>query len=108
MTTGEQRELEQDLMRRIVALAAPRRVILFGSAAHGVMGPDSDFDVLVIVEDGRNPKEATRAIYQGLWGFPLAVDALVFTEGDVERHGEDPGFVIRQALQEGRELFHAA
>ncbi len=32
-----------------VAWFNPRRVILFGSAARGLAGPDSDIDLLVVV-----------------------------------------------------------
>ena len=41
-----------DLVRRIVEVAHPRQIILFGSAARGDMGPQSDIDVLVVVPDG--------------------------------------------------------
>jgi predicted nucleotidyltransferase len=38
----------QEIIRRIVETAKPERVILFGSAARGEMGPNSDVDLLVI------------------------------------------------------------
>ena len=31
-----------------VAAAEPEKIVLFGSAARGEMGPDSDYDLLVI------------------------------------------------------------
>ena len=37
-----------ELVRRIVEAVHPLAVILFGSAARGEMGPDSDLDLLVI------------------------------------------------------------
>jgi predicted nucleotidyltransferase len=37
-----------DIVRRIVRAAKPERIVLFGSAARSEMGPDSDYDVLVI------------------------------------------------------------
>lgn len=36
-----------EIVRRIVAVAEPDRIILFGSAARGQMGPHSDLDLLV-------------------------------------------------------------
>ncbi len=42
-----------DLLDRVVAYFHPCRVILFGSRARGEAGPDSDFDLLVIVDDER-------------------------------------------------------
>ena len=45
-----------DIVGRIVAVAQPERIILFGSAARGDMGPHSDVDLLVIKE-GANRRE---------------------------------------------------
>jgi hypothetical protein len=35
---------------------APQRVTLFGSAARGEAGPDSDIDLLVVVDDDTPPE----------------------------------------------------
>ena len=37
-----------DIVARIVRAAEPQKIVLFGSAARGTMGPDSDYDLLVI------------------------------------------------------------
>jgi uncharacterized protein len=37
-----------EVVRRIVEVAHPDRIVLFGSAARGQMGPDSDLDLLVV------------------------------------------------------------
>ena len=42
-------EVIEQLIRRIIELVQPLRIILFGSAARGEMGPDSDIDVLVVM-----------------------------------------------------------
>jgi len=47
----DQRLLDE-IVARTVAVAQPVRIILFGSAARGTMGPDSDLDLLVVVRDG--------------------------------------------------------
>jgi predicted nucleotidyltransferase len=38
----------EGIVRRIVEVAQPEKIILFGSAARGDMGPHSDVDLLVI------------------------------------------------------------
>lgn len=38
----------QEIIRRIVAVAQPEKIILFGSAARGEPEPESDLDVLVV------------------------------------------------------------
>jgi len=37
-----------DIIKRVVEAAKPEKIVLFGSAALGTMGPDSDLDLLVI------------------------------------------------------------
>ena len=45
MKTDEQ--LKQEIVSRILNIANPRRIILFGSAATETMSSDSDLDLLV-------------------------------------------------------------
>jgi len=42
-----------------VAYFQPRRVILFGSVARGDAGPDSDIDLLVVVDDDTPAEKVT-------------------------------------------------
>jgi len=41
--TVDQKTLD-DIIRRVVEVAHPEKIILFGSAARGDMGPNSDVD----------------------------------------------------------------
>jgi HEPN domain-containing protein len=43
------------LLAAVARHYAPQQVILFGSRARGEAGPDSDWDLLVIVDDGAEP-----------------------------------------------------
>lgn len=49
-----------EIIRRIVKVAAPEKIILFGSAARGEMGPNSDVDLLVI-KAGAHRRQLTHA-----------------------------------------------
>ena len=40
-----------DVVRRLVEVYHPLRIYLFGSAARGDAGPDSDYDIMVVVPD---------------------------------------------------------
>jgi predicted nucleotidyltransferase len=40
-----------EIVRRLVEAYEPERIYLFGSKARGDAGPDSDFDLIVIVPD---------------------------------------------------------
>jgi len=100
-------KLLEDLVRRIVEVAHPQRIILFGSAARDEMGPNSDLDVLVVVPDGVSKKKTTQEIYLNMWGFGFAKDIIVATSSDIVNYASNPYLVYKQALEEGRELYHA-
>ena len=46
-TGGPSKEILDEAVRRILSVVKPRRIILFGSAARGEAGPESDIDLLV-------------------------------------------------------------
>ena len=106
--TAANPELIQEVVRRLEEAVRPLRVILFGSAARGEMGPDSDVDLLIVVPDGIRRRDAARKAYRALSGLGIAKDVVVVTQGDVEAFGENPSLVIKPALEEGVEVYHAA
>ena len=100
--------LLQELVRRIVDAVHPLRIILFGSAARGEMGPDSDLDTLVIMPDGSHRGKTAQEIYRHLWGLGFAKDIVVVTEGDIREQAVNPSLVIKEALETGKELYREA
>ena len=96
-----------DIVRRVVEVADPRSIILFGSAARREMGPNSDVDLLVVKEGARRGELAGR-IYENLWGVGAAVDVVVVTPEDIERYADSRALVIKHALREGRVVYEAA
>lgn len=101
------RDLLDDLVRRIVDAVHPVRIILFGSAARGEMGPHSDLDVLVVLPAGAQVARAENDIYRGMWGLGFGADIIAVTEEDVRRHGSNPYLIIHTALTEGKEVYRA-
>ena len=99
--------LLNELVRRIVDAVHPLRIILFGSAARGDMGPHSDLDVLVILPAGAYTARAEDEIYRRMWGFGFAKDVIVVTEDDVRRHSSNPYLIIHTALTQGKDLYRA-
>lgn len=95
------------MVQRIIKTVNPRRIILFGSASSGEMGADSDLDVLIVMQDGVHRQRAAQMIYKSLRGLGFAKDVVVVTESDVRDHGDNPSLVLRPALQQGTELYHA-
>ena len=104
-TVSEDKSL-QEIVRRIVEVAQPERIILFGSAARGTTGPDSDVDLLV-VKRGVHRRKLAGEIYMRLIGVGRAVDVVVVTPEDIERFGDSPALVIEPALREGKVIYAA-
>jgi uncharacterized protein len=97
-----------EIVRRLVEAYQPERIYLFGSVARGGAGPDSDYDLLVLVPDEASPeRKRSRLAYEVLWGTGVAADVLVCTHSyfEARRHlkASLPGTILR----EGR-LLHAA
>ena len=92
------------IVQRIVEVAHPEKIILFGSAARGDMGRNSDVDLLVIRE-GADALDLMNRIYGNLHGVGAAVDAIVATPEDVERFKDSHALVFKSALREGRVVY---
>ena len=95
-----------EIIRRIVEVAQPEKIILFGSAARGEMGPHSDVDLLVI-KSGVHRLELTGQICRHMHGVGEAVDIIVVTPEDVERYRHSHALVMAPALREGKVIYVA-
>ena len=91
-----------EIIRRIVEVANPDKIILFGSAARGQMGPNSDLDLLVVKSGDFHRGRLTEEIYMNLFGVGQAVDIIVVTPEDIERYKDSFAVVIYPALKEGK------
>jgi predicted nucleotidyltransferase len=94
-----------DIIRRIVEVAHPDKIVMFGSAARGELGPHSDVDLLVIKSDVDHRGRLTGDITMNLIGTGQAVDIIVVTPEDIERYGASVGLVYRPALEEGKVVY---
>jgi predicted nucleotidyltransferase len=96
-----------EIVQRIVDAVHPERIILFGSAASGGMGPDSDVDVLVVMPEETNRRRVAAFLHTQLFGIPFSVDILVATPSLLEKNKDNIGLIYRTILAEGRELYAA-
>ena len=96
-----------DIVRRVVAAARPEKIVLFGSAARGEMGPDSDIDLLVIKGGKFNYWRVMTSIYRHLQGKDAAVDVVLVTADDADRYRDTHCLVICPALCEGKVIYEA-
>lgn len=95
-----------EIIRRVVEVARPEKIILFGSAARGEMTRHSDVDLLVVA-DTEDRLATIDRIHGRLRGEHAAVDVIVVTPADVERYGNSHALVIKPALREGRVVYEA-
>jgi predicted nucleotidyltransferase len=100
-------ETLQEIIRRIVEVAQPEMIILFGSAARGEMGPNSDVDLLVVKRGKFDQSRLTGDVYMNLHGVGQAVDVILVTPEQVERYRNTHCLIIAPALREGEEVYHA-
>jgi predicted nucleotidyltransferase len=97
----------RDIIRRVVEAAQPDKIVLFGSAARGEMGPDSDVELLVIKGGKFDRWRISTAIYRHLSGADAPVDVVVVTPEEVERYRNTHCLVICPALKEGKVVYGA-
>ena len=97
-----------EVVRRLIEAYRPERVYLFGSVARGEAGPDSDYDLLLVVSDEAPPeRRGSDLAYRALRGTGLAVDVVVWTRSRFERRQHVATSLPATVLREGR-LLHAA
>ena len=97
-----------EIVRRLTDAYEPERIYLFGSAARGDVGRNSDYDVLAVVPDDASPERVrSRRAYEALWGVGAAVDVVVWRQGAFEARAAAPTSLPAMVLREGV-LLHAA
>lgn len=94
-----------EMTRRIVAVAHPQRVILFGSRARGRARGGSDWDVLVIAGSTLPRHRRAAPLYGALRDVPDGLDISVYTPEEVEEWRDVPQAFITTATREGKLLY---
>jgi predicted nucleotidyltransferase len=94
------------VLERLVEEFHPQKIILFGSHAWGTPRPDSDWDLMVIVEssDAAPTRRAARA-YRCLRGLRIPVEIIVSTRQEIDRYRSVPASLTARILKEGQVLY---
>ncbi|HOZ45837.1 MAG TPA: nucleotidyltransferase domain-containing protein [Candidatus Hydrogenedentes bacterium] len=97
-----------EIVRRILSVASPEKIILFGSAATGEMTPDSDIDLLIVeAEPGDQRLESVR-IHAALRGLDYAFDVIVIGREWFEASKNVIGGIAYPANKYGKVIHDAA
>lgn len=100
----------------IVERLQPEKIILFGSRANGTARPESDIDLVLIVQD-KHPLAALKRLDR--FGVVLklfhyrsfGLDAIVLTEAEIKQlreENEGEWDLVLEILEEGRTLYECA
>lgn len=105
-TRHQQDQVLQMIVERIVKVADPEKVILFGSRAHGSPTEESDYDFFVLKSGVPNRLHLAQQIYLNLLDLPAdaSVDVIVETPETAFRHQENQAYIYREALK-GRTVY---
>jgi uncharacterized protein len=100
-------EMLQEIIDRIVEVAHPEKIIMFGSSARKEMNHNSDVDILVIKNGDFDYYGLLGEIYMNLFGVGIGVDVILATAEQVEKYKNINYLIIAPAIREGKEVYHA-
>ena len=93
-------------IERIVSKLKPEKIILFGSYAYGNPTPDSDVDLLVIMNTKAKDVDRYVAVSNLLYPRQFPVDILVKTPTEIKAEAhKKSNFFLREILKKGKVLY---
>ncbi len=95
----------QSITRQLIEKYGPEKIILFGSAARGDKGPDSDADFLIIKK--QTPYYGSERIMEvsSIIERNIPVDFLIYRPEEFEKRLEMGDPFLKAILKEGRVLY---
>ncbi len=104
---GVDETLLNEVVRRVLTVARPDRIILFGSAATGQMTKDSDLDLLIVEPETPNTHERRVAIRRAVGDVGYPVDVILMRTERFERTKRFIGGIAYPANKYGRVIYEA-
>ena len=97
-----------EMVRRLVAAFAPESIYLFGSRARGEAGPDSDYDLLMVLSDSAEPRYVReQAAFRELCGVGASKEVIVLTRAEFDSARKVVCSLAATVEREGRTLYAA-
>jgi predicted nucleotidyltransferase len=91
----------KEIIKRILKVITPDKIILFGSRARGNARNDSDYDLLIVKDDIINSNKIEGEIYISFVGLEAPVDIILTTSEKLEKYKDTIGYVYKSALKDG-------
>lgn len=105
MSTTLDQSLIDEIVRRILSVAQPDRIILFGSHARGEARDGSDIDLLVLERTPGNTRHESVRIRAALRGLGWPIDVIVMATDWFEASRSVIGALAYPADTEGRVVY---
>ncbi len=105
---GIDESLAREIVRRLLGVTRPDRVILFGSAATGQMNRDSGIDLLVVSPACSNTIEERGKLLRVLRGLGFPIDIFIIGTERFEAIKNIFGGIAYPAHKYGRVIYEAA
>lgn len=108
MITREKFNIEiKNIVSQLIAIYKPKKIILFGSLANGLMKEGADIDLFIVKDD--IPKYGVDRIRQldKMIHYRLATDFIVYRSDELEKRIKLGDPFIKNILEEGKVLYNA-
>jgi uncharacterized protein len=97
-----QKAIDQ-VVKQIVEKFKPQKIILFGSYARGNPRPESDVDLLVVMDDPKQSLDIRRHL-----GVMFGLDLIVYTPKRLKERTDMGDWFLRDILKEGKVLYESS
>ena len=96
-----------EAVQRIADALQAQQIILFGSRARGDFGIDSDYDLLIVVDDAMTEHTARLAgrAHNAVGDRNFSLDVLVYRRSDFDLSLDDQSSVVCHALADGKVIY---
>jgi predicted nucleotidyltransferase len=105
---GIDQELIDEIVRRVLSVIRPDRIILFGSAATGPMTKDSDIDLLIVQASNDDPRGQWAEVRRALRGLGYPFDILFIDTDWFDASKTVVGGIAYPAHKYGMVIYDAA
>jgi len=95
------------LAEQIFVLFHPQKIILFGSYAYGTLRPESDVDLLVVMDTQRSELEQAAVICRTI-PYRFGLDLVVYTPQHLAQRLDWGDSFLREIMQRGITLYESA
>lgn len=101
----EVNDIIQNILEKLIAAYAPQKIILFDSYAYGAPTPDSDLNLLVIMDTNLPPLERYVRLRQVIGPLDIPVDIFVLTLEEFEETKDVIGGLAYAPAKYGRVVY---